>query len=271
MADGFYQVPYAVEDDYIAVLKDIIEKEAIDVLIPINDIEIKKVMEQKSELAPCKIMSADSEVLAMVEDKYVCTNAVMDLGITCPEVLQEDDVTIKRIVRDKIGVGSRGIRIVQAGEECGSLRDDQFIQRFVEGEEYTVDVLADWDGKPLYIIPRRRMEVKAGVATKVRIEQNTALIEAVKRITTKFKLPGFSNIQFIKDADKNHYFIEINPRIGGCTSSSMMAAEQMVRVYLDLLKDGLTDKKYLEENLQLVKWNAVITRYYEEMIHLEDS
>lgn len=69
-------------------------------------------------------------------------------------------------MRDFYGVGSKGIRIVEPEDKL-IVGDEQFAQEFITGDEYTVDVLCDREGNPSYIIPRRRVEVKSGVATKV--------------------------------------------------------------------------------------------------------
>ena len=107
------------------------------------------------------------------------------------------------------------------------------------------------------------MEIKAGIATKTRIENNGVLIDAVKSIVKELKLPGFSNTQFIVDQNGAAYFIETNPRIGGFTSASLLAAEKMFPAYLKLLK-GETVSQELNED---VRWDLIVTRYYEEVCY----
>ena len=47
--------------------------------------------------------------------------------------------------------------------ECLAKRVGDYVaQPFVAGREYSVDVLCDWDGRPLCVVPRERLRVRAG-------------------------------------------------------------------------------------------------------------
>ena len=262
LSDKFYQIAEAVDDNYLPMLSEIIANEKIDVLIPINDIEIYKVSQNIDKIS-CKCVIPDAETIEMVRDKYICNYKMKEIGIQVPEISpsSRDD---KLILRDRIGVGSKGIEIIPIGKIVPEYNiEEKFLQRFVEGEEYTVDILADQNGKPLYIIPRKRLEVKSGVATKVSIENDSILVNYIKVILDSVKLPGFSNIQFIKDGKGNYWFVEINYRFSGCGAATIAVCKNYIDDFKKIV-DGRVDFRKINEN---VKWNTIVTRYYEECVY----
>lgn len=261
LADKFYRVSLASDKKYQDEIIRIINKESIDYFWPINDVEIRKTREWNELSCDCIIPS--EEILSLVGDKLQCTRKLMQLEIDCPEIV---DMTYKGkcIIRDRIGVGSKGIKITEnIGKE--DISQDVFVQKYITGTEYTVDILCDRLGKPLYIIPRARLEVKSGVATKARIENLPVLIDTVKQILKEVCLPGFSNMQFIRSSDGTYFFIEINPRIGGYSSASLLAAPEMFAAFLEML-DG-EEKNNIRSFNQNIHWNTVVTRYYEEALY----
>ena len=166
-------------------------------------------------------------------------------------------------------MGSQGIRIGPSNELSAYSKDEQyFVQEFIDGREFTIDVLCGANYLPSLIIPRERLEVKAGVATKVRITNDPNLIELGKRIVEKYPLIGFSNIQFMMKDDR-YYFIELNPRFGGMSIASVLASYNYVDEYISALIEGRTLSADLETNMKRVKWGAIVTRYYEEKIFLD--
>lgn len=260
LVDFYYKVHLATDSLYMTDLENIIKKEGIDLVIPINDCEIQVLSKNSFDL--CKIIIPSYVDIKKIANKFICSDFLMNKKIDVPKFvnLPYND---KYIIRDKFGVGSKGIKIC-CGSEENTITDNQFIQEFINGEEYTVDVLNNIDGVPLYIIPRKRLEVKSGVATKVLIENNTELINIVKQILKYYKIPGFCNIQFIHSKyDDKYYFIEINYRFGGCSISSLISAPKMIQKFLDVCFNNLNNNAFNED----VNWNLIITRYYQEVVY----
>lgn len=271
LVDEYYQIVYADHPDYMDKICEIVTKTGTDFLIPVNDMEIERIALAGDALSPNQVMVPDYPTVMRVRDKYLCMLEMQKNKIPTPPQCGCDDIQIKRIIRDRVGVGSKGITFVEEGQACSFDPKKQFMQECIEGQEYTVDILSDREGRPLYIIPRKRLEVKAGVSTKMEIERNEILIELAKRILAIYKIPGFSNIQFIEDRLGNYSFIEINPRFGGGSVASLLVSEGMTETFIDLMSSGKAIRESLEKNLKKVKWNSIITRYYEEVIKYSEE
>lgn len=261
MVDQYFKVPIAVEQNFTDVLREIVIQNEVDLLIPINDVEIFALV--SNNFNTCKMLVPSLNIINLVRNKHLCSKFIDSIGIRVPYEITEN-YSGKCIIRDKFGVGSRGITITDRIDINDVNFNTQFAQKFIEGEEFTVDILSDWTGKPNYIIPRKRLEVKSGVATKVIIENNLDLISIVQTILNHISIPGFSNIQFIIDGKGDCYFIEINYRIGGCSSASLIAAKHMVERFIDIAEG----KQFTVNLNEDVKWGSVVTRYYEEKIYL---
>ena len=270
MADMFYQLPLATNPNYISSLLAVIKKEDVALIIPIHDEEVRTITRNRSLISVPVLVSSD-ETIKLFNDKWQSAKYVQQLGVEVPKIKYDNDTFVACIKRMKQGVGSNGIEIYKTGQQIpvDLLKSDYetenyFVQELIEGVEYTVDVAADKNGKPFLIIPRQRVEVKAGVATKVRIVKDEKLVDLVEKIYANMCIPGFSNVQFIRSGE-HYYFIELNCRYGGMSISSSLAAHnyplELVAYYIDgaELPQGI--------NQFPIKWNALVTRYYEEKIY----
>ena len=267
LADSFHRVPFARDAEYLSALNQIISSEHADVLIPVNDIEVEVVSEHIDEI-PIACLVPEPDTIRRLKDKFICSSEVSKIGIPVPAILDIDDIGQKRILRDRIGVGSKGIRILEEGEPAPAYGPDtKFLQEFMEGDEFTVDVLADMQGNPVYIVPRHRLEVKSGVATKVRVMEDDQLIRYCRRLLDHFKLPGFSNIQFIRSGENSYWFVEINYRFSGCGSATLAVAPDYLGSFMRIM-DGENAGQPLNHD---VRWNTVVTRYYKEVVYEESN
>lgn len=274
LVDIFEQISPYNAPTFIHEIKDIVNKYAVDLIIPIHDYEIK-VLAQSDINKYTKIIIPPSETIQTFSDKFISTNAMNALGISSGQIITSEYYTSNKkiIKRERVGVGSKGIQIFEnnlIAEQYilpSYTNSPYFIQEFIDGEEFTVDVACDHNGVPFLIIPRKRIEIKAGVATKVQIINDQDLIQKVKTIYDHYTIPGFSNVQFIL-SNNQYYFIELNFRYGGMSISSALAtynyAEEIVSYYINNSKN-----KHTTINDFPIKWNAFITRYFEEMISYE--
>lgn len=273
LVEKFEQVPLFSSPDYIDTIKKIICKYGIRLVIPVHDYEINALAQ--SDISYCvRIMLPPLAVINIFGDKLIANETVEKLGIVTGNIVSCHQITdyTKVIRRDRKGVGSKGVVLfddVNLAKECISesyFDKDYFIQEFITGDEFTVDVACDKEGVPFLIIPRKRIEVKAGVATKVEIVNDQNLIQEVLKIYMHYKIPGFSNVQFILSGC-HYYFIELNYRYGGMSISSVLASYNYVKDVVDSYFNQ--ERTFPQLNDFPIKWGAYITRYYEEIIHYE--
>lgn len=139
------------------------------------------------------------------------------------------------------------------------LQDDYLIQQFIYGDEYTVDCFVSLSGSIVSVVPRKRLEVTSGEATKTAIVRDEEIIKLSKLILSKGDFRGPITIQFIRDsANGKTYIMEINPRFGGGVLASIEAGANSPGFILDELL-GIP----INENTE---WsdNLIMTRSFRE-------
>lgn len=223
MVDKYYKVSSKAQaEQYIQQIIKICTENQIDFIISADEKELLLFIEYKAFFEKRTVL-LDRQIIETFIDKYKANLAVSKLGINVPKIFKKEDIKLydnpKIIVREKVSCCSYGIQIIDNPSykkinECDL--SNAFIQEYIDGDEYTVDVLCDINGVPKYIIPRKRLAIRNGITYKCLIENNELLISNCQKIYKEYYIPGFSNVQFIIRNGKA-YFIELNPRLGGTT------------------------------------------------------
>lgn len=263
LLDLYIEAPIE-KDAYHSFLIDTINTNNCDIVFPTHDDDLRCINAIANQIK-AKFIIANSETLNLFEDKYLASLAVNSLGIKIPKILLEN-ADSKFIFRLKKSVGSENIKIFNPNQYLPFSAQNSFVQEYMLGDEFTVDVLSDKKGVPHLILPRKRLEIRKGLSFKTELCNNNQLIKATSKICEHFKIAGLFNIQFIiKDAEV--YFIELNPRLGGSASSGILASFN----YLDeFFNHFLFNKNMIpyEEAQAKIAWGSIITRYYEEYANI---
>ena len=113
---------------------------------------------------------------------------------------------------------------------------EYIIQEFIYGDEYTVDILCDMQGRLLNCIPRKRIKVDSGITVIGQVEKNMELIKIIEYLCSKLTLRGALCIQFIKSAkDGRYYLTDVNPRFGGGSFLSVKSSVSFQKNIVSLL------------------------------------
>lgn len=231
--------------DYIQNLINICVDDHIDLLIPTIDTDLLILAENKDkfEAIGTKVMISAPDKIRICRDKNNTSQFFVDCGLHAPMPVNDwRDYTdgFPAFIKPKDGSSSINAYKVENEEElevyAGQI-EDYIVQPFVSGHEYTIDIFCDWAGNPVSIVPRERLQVRAGEVLKTRIELDQKMIEESKTLCKSFKPCGPMTVQLIRDNAGVDWFIEINPRYGGGAPLSMKAGAKSAETILHLL-DG---------------------------------
>lgn len=259
-------IPLDSDIPYIEHLKRICISNNIDMILSVMDEENIFLAEHRDSL-PVGYLP-DANVLRLFCDKLKATLNMQQLGLHTPRIVHDLRPEEKIIFRDRISVGSRGIYVVDLTSEKvieNRFKGDNFIQEYLDGQEYTVDVFADKDGVPAIIIPRLRISIKEGISFICKTEKQEALIDACQKIYRAYKIPGLSNVQFIMH-DDTPYFIELNPRFAGTAIAGILSSFNYLELFFKhfCLYERIPPYNELMKN---VAWDSIISRYWEETLY----
>lgn len=233
------------DPEYIHNLLDICASDKIDLLIPTIDTDLLVLAKNKSsfEKIGTKVMISEPDMIQICRDKNNTSRFFVDCGLCAPIPVNnwlEYAGDYPAFIKPKDGSSSVNAYKVSSKEELevyANQINDYIVQPFVSGHEYTIDIFCDWQGTPVYITPRERLQVRAGEVLKTQICMDSKMIDEVKSLCLRFKPCGPLTVQLIRDEDDTDWFIEINPRFGGGAPLSMKAGAKSAEAILKMMDD----------------------------------
>lgn len=229
--DQCFKVPGVKDEGYVDSLLEICNGNKVDLLIPLFEPEFLLLDARRFEFSRINtlLLLSERKVIETCGDKFETYHFFIDNDIRTPKTWRKEDlpemITCPVFVKPRIGMGSRGAQKVDSLEQLELLlrhEDDLLIQEYIPGKEYTLDILEDLEGRVLSVIPRERLEVRAGEVSKSRTVFRSDLIEEGRRIVESLGAIGPVTAQCI-DNGGDVYWIEINPRFGGGVPLSIKA------------------------------------------------
>ena len=221
--DQCFKVPKTDDEGYVDYLLAICKAKEVDLLIPLFEPEFPLLAARRCEFEKLGILLLLSErkVLDICQDKWLTYNFFTTHGIITPKTWRENNFPKETFfpvfVKPRKGMGSRGAQKVDNIKQLELILQQDvelLIQEYIQGKEYTLDILADLEGRVLSVVPRERLEVRAGEVSKSRTVYRRDLIEQGKNIVETLGAIGPVTVQCI-DNGKDVYWIEVNPRFGG--------------------------------------------------------
>ena len=260
------------EPQYIDDLIRICKEDDIDLLIPTIDTDLLVLSENslKFESIGTKVMISAPDKIRICRDKNNTSRFFADCGLRAPMPVNDwNEYTggYPAFIKPKDGSSSINAYKVENADELkmySSQIGDYVIQPFVDGREFTIDIFCDWNGTPISIVPRERLQVRAGEVLKTRITLDEKMIGESVRLCEKFKPCGPITVQLIRDSQNEDWYIEINPRFGGGAPLSMKAGARSAEAILRLL-----DNEIPESNPSIAD-KAVYSRF-DQSVCVEES
>ena len=227
VADHAHHVPPARSSTYVAALLRLVEREKIDLLIPLIDDELLLLARARQRFAAlnCTAMISSPYVVEICRDKLATFEFLRSQGIDTPdtwrvaEVLNRARHQFPYFLKPRRGSASKGNFILKNKAELKALAplvQEGIIQEFIDGVEHTLDVYTGFDGKPRCVVPRRRIEVRGGEVVTAQTVNDKAIIDTGVWVAEAFaECVGLVTIQLIRTSEGRISVIEINPRFGG--------------------------------------------------------
>ena len=219
-----------MDDDpaYAATLLDFCATRKISLVVPTRDEELPFFAARKKEFAEAGAIVAvcGPEAVLKCRDKALFAEFCMSRGFNIPKIVDPAALPeFPLFVRPRRGKGGRGAVRVDFQEHLHALlkrMPDAIVQEFDRGGEYTVDLFADFSGRVISAVPRRRVVVTGGESFVSRTVKDPELMDESARLSTALGLVGHNTIQCFRDSGGVR-FIEVNPRYGGGAALSIAA------------------------------------------------
>ncbi len=245
VADRAFAVPRVTSPDYIPALMRIAEDNNVRLVVPTIDTELKILAQSRPAFldAGIEVLVPDTCVVDMCRDKRMTARFFDKVGIPNPKVMDKHDPRFPMFAKPYDGSLSANIHVINTSEDLTQrILDDpklifmELIDKTVF-KEYTVDMYYDADGNVKSIVPRERIEIRAGEVNKGAARKNGLVKFLKERMELIPGIRGCICIQVFYDESSDKVVgIEINPRFGGGYPLSYYAKanfpEMIIREYI---------------------------------------
>ena len=146
-----------------------------------------------------------------------------------PTCLPEDEPeSYPVMVKPRRGSGARSIHPAADREEMEFfvryVKEPVMVQRLMGGDEFSIDLLCDLDGRCLNAIPRTMIESRGGESIKGTVIADPELIELGRAVAEALPVRGPCTVQAFRDPEIGLGITDVNTRFGGAFPAPMYAA-----------------------------------------------
>lgn len=287
LCDQRFGVKPTTHADYIKQILSIVKANSVKLLVPTVDLDLKLLAQNKPKFAAmgCRVLVSDPEVIDVCQDKRKTFKFLLKNNFDTPATIsirtalknnkssignRKSEIDFPLFLKPWDGYAGRPNAVVNNRRELlfyAKRIPNAICQELVEGTEYTCDVYVDFGMKVRCVVPRRRIEVRAGEVSKGQVAKNARIMsEAVTLVEKLAAGPGVITLQLFLTGDGKIKYIEINPRFGGGAPLSIKAGADFPKWILqelsgrkpnirpDGFKDGLIMLRY-DSEVWLEKFN----------------
>jgi carbamoyl-phosphate synthase large subunit len=267
-ADEHAFVPRVGDPGYVAALRDLVDAHDISLIVPLTDLDHGVLARARDGLGALVLLPAPDIVDALA-DKWLAHLLFEERGIGSPGTwlpdALPDALEFPVLVKARHGFGSRGIYRCADRRELdfflGYTDHDSMVQAACRGEEFSIDVFCDLDGRCLNAVPRTMIESKGGESIKGMTIRDTELIEVGRHVSETLELVGPANIQCFREPDSSHRVTDINPRFGGAFPLPTAAGSRYPELAI-----ALAAGERPEPRLGDFRDGLVMTRFFSELV-----
>ena len=273
-ADHMALVPRVTEPGYLPALAALVAEYDVKLVVPVTDIDQSILARDRERLEPALLLAPPFEVCATMADKYVAHLFFEGHGIASPRTWLPDEVAADAryplLVKIREGFGSRHIyRAADAAELDFFLRHtpvESMVQELCVGEEFSIDVFCDLEGRCLNAIARTMIQSKGGESIKGTSILDRELIEHARRVAEAVGIVGPACVQCFREPDGSLPVTDVNPRFGGAFPLPLAAGGRYPELAL-----ALANGERPEPRLGDYRAGVTMTRYLAQVCLVENG
>jgi carbamoyl-phosphate synthase large subunit len=273
-ADRQAIVPRIADPGYVPALAALVREHDVRLLVPLNDLDHPVLSRAREKLEPTLVLLPDADVCDRMSDKLEAHRFFAERGIASPRSWAPEnppgDARYPLLVKARQGFGSRHIYRADDPEQLDFFLRyttvPSFVQERCRGEEFSIDVFSDMDGRCLNAIPRTMLLSKGGESIKGASIQDRELIEYGRDVAETVGIKGPANIQCFREPDGSLPVTDVNTRFGGGFPLPLAAGSRYPELALALAR-GESPEPRLGE----FEEGVFMTRFFSEVCLRRDG
>jgi carbamoyl-phosphate synthase large subunit len=222
-ADRQEIVPLIADPAYVDALAGLVREHDVRLVVPLADLDHALLARSRDGLLPAVVLLPDADVCERMSDKLAAHRFFVENGIASPRSWAAEDVPADvrypLLVKARAGFGSRHIYRADDPEQLAFFlrytTEESFVQERCLGEEFSIDVLCDMEGRCLNAIPRTMILSKGGESIRGASIRDAELVEHGARVAETVGIKGPANVQCFREPDGALPVTDVNTRFGG--------------------------------------------------------
>ncbi len=269
--EGFLVKP-TTHPGYIGQLLSIVKANRVKLLVPTVDLDLKVLARNKPKFASmgCRVLVSTPEVIDICQDKRKTYQFLAKNGFDTALTMSVRSALSKKkpnwpcFLKPWDGYAGRGNAVVNNRRDLlfyAKRIPNVICQEFVKGTEHTCDVYVDFCLRVRCVVPRKRIEIRAGEVSKAQVVKDPRIMsEAAMLVETLGAGPGVITLQLFLTDDDRVKFIEINPRFGGGAPLSIKAGANFPRWILQELSGKKTNVRFdgFKDDLIMLRYDGEV-------------
>lgn len=257
------------DPDVVDDLCRLCRERRIDIVVPFVDgaVEIAARLAASADRVFAPVSAPD--LCRRMFDKVEADHLFRLLGFPLPASASLPHVLpFPVIAKPRMGSASKGIIILHSAADSAAIAntDDYLFQEYIaDRQEITVDCYVAQNGTVYAVVPRLRLEVVGGEASRTVTIDNPSLVGLCHEILGALQLHGAVTLQFLREkASGRTMLMEINPRLGGGAVCSVHAgADIPAMIVSEWAGTGIAPASY--------RPGTEIARYMQEVVFFNDE
>lgn len=278
VSDKCFKVPRVTAPEYIPMLLSICTDNNIGMVIPTIDTELLLLSENRDMFDERNIflIVSDFYFIQVCRDKRNTGIFLQELDIRVPAPIDKHHPTFPLFAKPYDGSLSKDLFVVKTIEELTpdiiqhpKLIFMEYIDKS-EYKEFTVDMYYGRDHHVKSIVPRERVEIRAGEINKGYTRKNFLVKYLKERMNYLPGVMGCICIQlFYKESDGDVVGIEINPRFGGGYPLSYYAKADFPNYLIQeyFLNEEISYSDEWLDNTLMLRYDSEVIVYEKENSH----
>jgi carbamoyl-phosphate synthase large subunit len=276
-ADASFVLPNVYAPDYIDRLLSLCRREQVRLVIPLNDLELPVLAENKNRFLDegTIIAVSDPDVVATCFDKCQTLRFAQEHGITMPptylspgdalQALNAGALMFPLIVKPRWGSASFGVEVCCDGDELDhvyaltkarlarsfaarftpDIEKSILIQAKISGPEFGLDIVNDLSGRYVCTFVKQKLSMHAGETDKAVSVDHPVLSQLGELIGRRLGHIANLDVDICTDG-KVCFLIDMNPRFGGGYPFSQMAGANLPAALMAWAQGKTPDPSWLQ-------------------------
>lgn len=269
VCDGSFKVPRVTAPEYPEILLKICQDNHVGMIVATIDTELLLLADLKGEFKKkgIHVIVSDKPFITMCRDKRNTGEFFEAHSVRVPAVVDKYNPTFPLFAKPYDGSLSANLHYIKCAEELTPeiLNDPKLLfMEYIDKKvykEYTVDMYYGKDNRVKCIVPRERIEIRAGEINKGRTAKNEILSFLKANLGYIEGCVGCICVQlFFHPETKDLVGIEINPRFGGGYPLTYMCGgnfpELLIREYF--LDEEVSYFEDWKDNMLMLRFDDAI-------------